>query len=425
MQLNSHRRKFIFLFSTGLLSLLVLLLTVRSGLAYKYGHADDRASLKSAARLEPDNAARHHWLGRVALFVDQDHQSAVRELNDATRLNPWIAEYWLDLALAYKAAGDPTGEADSLDRALHTEPKNLNAAISEGNFYLSRGETATAMQRFREVLENDPPEALSVIDTCWRATRDANAVLAALPPRADLHFRFLELLVRYGDVDAAGKVWQRLVSLPQPFQSGKPLAYVDWLIGMKQPAAARAAWDQVQQIASSGRASSGPLVNAGFEDDLQNAGFDWRFANGGPVTFDQDEEQTHSGKHSLAINYSGAAINDSGVWQLFPAEPGETFHLTVFTKTKELLASERPRLGVEDFYAHTLVATGPPIADSSLWQPTGIDFTVPPDCHLLAFRIVLGPDRSRIKGTLWIDDFQLTKALATPAPDSGAVTKVP
>jgi hypothetical protein len=216
-----------------------------------------------------------------------------------------------------------------------------------------------------------------------------------------------------------------LVSLPQPFQSGKPLAYVDWLIGMKQPAAARSAWDQVEQIASSGPPSSAPLVNPGFEDDLQNAGFDWRFANGGPVTFDQDEEQAHSGKHSLAINYSGAAINDSGVWQLFPAEPGETFHLTVFTKTKELLASERPRLGIEDFYTHTLIATGPPIADSSMWQPTSVDFTVPPDCHLLAFRIVLGPDRTRIKGTLWIDDFQLTKAPAPPAPDSVAVTKVP
>jgi tetratricopeptide (TPR) repeat protein len=407
------------------LSLLVLSLTLRSALAFKYGHADDKASLERAARFEPDNAARHHWLGRVALFVEQDHQAAVRELSGATRLNPWIAEYWLDLALAYKAAGDSTSEAGALDRALHTEPKNLNAAISEGNFYLSRGETATAMQRFREVLENDAPEPLSVIDTCWRATRDSNAVLAALPPRADLHFRFLELLVRYGDVDASAKVWQRLVSLPQPFQSGKPLAYVDWLIGMKQPAAARAAWDQVQQITTNGHASSEPLVNPGFEDDLQNAGFDWRFANGGAVTFDQDEEQAHSGKHSLAISYSGAAINDSGVWQLFTVEPGETIHLAAFTKTKDLLASERPRLGVEDFYTHALVATGQPIADASLWQPTRVDFTVPPDCHLVAFRIVLGADRTRIKGTLWIDDFQVTKTVASPVMESTAVTKVP
>ena len=425
MQLNSRRRKFSFLFSATLLSLLVLSLTVRSALAYKYGHADDVASLQRAARLEPDNAARHHWLGRVALFVDQDHQAAVRELSQATRLNPWIAEYWLDLALAHKAAGDSAGEADSLDRALHTEAKNMNAAISEGNFFLSRGETAAAMQRFREVLENDPPEPLAVIETCWRATHDVGAVLAALPPRADLHFRFLELLVRYGEIDAAGRVWQRLVSLPQPFQSGKPLAYVDWLIGMKQPAAARSAWDQVQQISSNGAASSAPLVNPGFEDDLQNAGFDWRFANGVPVTFDQDEEQAHSGKHSLAINYSGAAINDSGVWQLFPAEPGETIHLAAFTKTKELLASERPRLGVEDFYTHVLLATGPPIADSSLWQPTSVDFTVPPDCHLLAFRIVLGADRTRIKGTLWVDDFQLTRTPATPVANAAAITKVP
>ena len=56
---------------------------------------------------------------------------------------------------------------------------------------------------------------------------------------------------------------------------------------------------------------------------------------------------------------------------------------------------------------------------------TSVDFTVPPDCHLLAFRIVLGPDRTRIKGTLWMDDFQLTRAPAAPAPGSGPVAKVP
>ena len=425
MHLDSLRRKILFLFIAACASLFSLFLTLSSAVAYKYGRGDDADSLHRAAELEPKNAARHHWLGRVALFVEQDPHAAVNELEETTRLNPWNVDYWLDLALAYKSIGDSAGEARALDRALETEPKNLDAAISEGNFFLSRGETARAMQRFRVVLENDPPEAVSVIDTCWRATHNADAVLEALPPRADLNFRFLELLVRYGETDAAGKVWERLVTLPRPFQSDNPRPYIDWLIAMKQPAAGRKTWDQAQQILTNRPPSPELLVNPGFEDELQNAGFDWRFATSGTVTFDQDDQQAHSGSRSLAINYSGASINDSGIWQLYPAIPGETLHLSAYSKTKDLLASERPRLGVEDFYTHALIATGPPIADSSTWQQTSVDFSVPADCHLLAFRIVLGTERSRIKGTLWIDDFQLVRAPTGPNLKVEAITKVP
>ena len=425
MFLDSRQRKFGFLFLTALLSLISLVLTVRSAVAGRLGSSDDTASLLRAEELEPGNAARHHWLGRVALFVAQDHPSAVRELEATTRLNPWIVDYWLDLALAYKAIGDGDGEARALAQALQTEPKNLNAALSEANFFLSRGETAAAMQRFRVVLENDPPEPVSVLDTCWRATHDVNAVLQALPARAALHFRLLELLIRYGEPDAAAQVWARLVALPRPFDSGRPIGYVDWLVQMRRPAAARKAWDQIQAITDSRKhGESDLIVNPGFEDDLQNAGFDWRFPSGGAVEFDQDEEQSHSGKRSLAIVYTGASITDAGVWQMFPVEPGAKMRLAAFARSKDLLASERPRLGIEDFYSHSIIATGPPIQESAAWQPTNVDFTVPPDCHLIAVRIVLGPERSRIKGTLWVDDFQLL-----PAPDGSSspalnITKV-
>jgi tetratricopeptide (TPR) repeat protein len=416
--LDSSRRKFGFLIPAAAIAIVLLFSISRSALARRLGSSDDVSSLRRAAALEPTNAARHHWLGRIALFVEQDQQSAVRELEETTRLNPWIVTYWLDLALAYKSVGDSGAESRALQHALQTEPKNLNAAFSEGAFYLSRGETATAMQRFRVVLENDPPDPVAVLDTCWRATHDAKAVLEALPPRAPLHFRVLELMIRNGETAAAGQVWDRLVTLPQPFESGKPLAYVDWLIAMKDPAAARRAWDQIQQLGahSNKPATNELLVNSGFEDDLQNDGFDWRFGNNGTVIFAQDEEESHSGRRSLAITYTGASINNAGLFQLFTSDPGTTMRLTTFVRSKDLLASERPRLAVEDFYSHAIIATGTPLEDSATWQPASLDFTVPADSHLLAIRIVQGASPSRIKGTLWLDDFDLSKVDATQTP---------
>jgi tetratricopeptide (TPR) repeat protein len=419
VHLDSRQRKIGFLLTTAAISVVSIALTTRSAIANRLGSStSDITALHRAAELEPSNAARHYWLGRVAIFVQQDSSVAVRELEETTRLNPWIVNYWLDLALAYKSIGDSGGEARALEQALQAEPRNLNAALSEGSFYLSRGEKELAMKQFRVALENDPPDPVSVLDTCWRATHDVRAVLEALPPNAALHSRLLELLIRRDEPDAAGQVWDHLVTLPQPFRSGKPLAYVEWLIQMKQPAAARKAWGQIQQIEGKSvkNDSKGLLVNGGFENELQNAGFDWRFGNGGAVTFEQDEGQYHSGKRSLALNYTGASIDDAGLWQLFPADPGTSLRLTAFARSKDLLASERPRLGIEDFYTHSIIATGPPIAESATWQPTSVEFVVPADSHLLAIRIVQGTTPTRTKGTLWFDDFELSASGSTSFP---------
>ena len=419
MQLDTVQRKAAFLIASAVLGLTSLVSVSRSALAEKDATADSAALLRRAAEMEPHNAARHHWLGRVALFVEQDPATAVREFEETTRLNPWIVDYWLDLALAYKAVGDGAGESRALDRALRAEPKNLNAAVAEGNFYLSRGETDAAMRRFHEVLENDPPEPVAIIETCWRATHNPSAVLEALPARADLHFRFLELLVRRNEPEAASSVWQRIIALHQPLDSGNPLAYVDWLIQLKQPAQARAAWGQIEAL-DTGRPDSSRndplLVNAGFEDDLRNAGFDWRFNPSGAVAFLQDDDNPHSGRHSLALTYNGASTTDAGLWQIFPVTPGTPMHLMAYARTKDLLAAIPPRIGIEDYYSRTLIATGPEIAPSPNWQLTELDFTVPPESTLLAVRIVQGPHPTRAKGTLWLDDFQLSISPVSPSP---------
>ncbi|MFL6301297.1 MAG: carbohydrate binding domain-containing protein [Terriglobales bacterium] len=419
MQLDTLQKKTAFLVTSAVLAVGSLVSVSRSAIAEKYATADDPSFLRRAAAMEPYNAARHHWVGRVALFVEGDPSTAVRELEEATRLNPWIVDYWLDLALAYKGVGDAAAEGRALDKAFGAEPKNLNAAVSEGNFYLSRGDTAAAMQRFRLVLENDPPNPVSVIDTCWRATHSAPAVLAALPARADLHFRLLELLVRYNEPDAAAQVWQHIVAMHQSLDSGNPVAYVDWLIQQKQPAQARSAWDEIQaadQGKQGGNSSNGSLVNAGFEDDIRNAGFDWRFNNTGAVVLFQDDDNPHSGHRSLAVTYNGASTTDAGIWQIFPATPGTTMRLSAYARTKDLLAAIPPRLGVEDYYSRTLVATGPEIAATNNWQPTSVDFTVPAESHLLAVRIVQGPQPTRVKGTVWLDDLALSVLPSASAP---------
>jgi len=48
-----------------------------------------------------------------------------------TRLNPWVVEYWLDLALA-TMVGDGDGEASAFGTSFQAEPKNLKRSTFEG-----------------------------------------------------------------------------------------------------------------------------------------------------------------------------------------------------------------------------------------------------------------------------------------------------
>jgi len=50
-------------------------------------------------------------------------------------------------------------------------------------------------------------------------------------------FWFLELLIRYGEPDAAAQVWNRWSCFLDLRIGGRPIGYVDWLIQMKQTAA--------------------------------------------------------------------------------------------------------------------------------------------------------------------------------------------
>jgi serine/threonine protein phosphatase PrpC/TolA-binding protein len=81
----------------------------------RYEKARDRFA--EFARREPGNAEYRYWLGR-AQFEAKQYQEAIKNLNEAARLDDKLPNVFVHLALAYDAAGDRKNATESLRRAI-------------------------------------------------------------------------------------------------------------------------------------------------------------------------------------------------------------------------------------------------------------------------------------------------------------------
>jgi tetratricopeptide (TPR) repeat protein len=366
-------------------------------------------SLQQASRLAPSNAFYHDRLGRYFFLVQQDVNAGLEHYRTAVALDPYEARFWLDLAAAYKVSGNRQEERRALERALQADPKTPDIAWEVGNFYLAEGDIPAAMRQLRIVLEQNPYDVRRGLELCWRATHDPDLVLdQAVPPRADLYFRFLEVLTGRQETVAAAKVWSRLMGLNDPFPFKSAFPYLQYLLDQKQVAAALAAWQQLLAHNSlSGYGSPGNnVVNGGFEQTVLEGGFDWRHTAVPGVRVAVEEGEAHSGARSLRIAFDDTTAGDAGVVEFIPVQPGTEYELSAFLKA-DLTAASGPRLAVYDAYSHAQYAMTEEVPGSAPWREQTIQFKVGPEASLVELRIVRSPASGTVRGTLWVDDVRL------------------
>ena len=395
-----------------LLVALYLNLAARHYRASRLSQVFELDSLRQASHLAPSNAHYHDRLGRYFFLVQQDVDAGLERYRAAVALDPYEARYWLDLAAAYQVSGNRQEERKALERALEADPRTPDIAWEVANFYLAEGDVPAAFHQFRPVLEHAPWDVNRTLELCWRATHDVDSVLnQAVPPRPNLYFHFLHVLAGHQETAAAAKVWARLMGLPESFPAKDAFSYLQYLLDQKEVAAAHAAWQQLTARNSlQGYLSPGnSVVNGGFEQPVLEGGFDWRRVAVPGVSVALDAGEAHSGSRCLRIAFDDTAAADGGLIQFVPVEPGAEYYLGAYVKADNLLAPSGPRLAVYDAYSRALYGMSEEIQGSTPWRELSTKFTVKPDTRLLAVRIVRAPASGAIRGTLWLDDVQLTR----------------
>ena len=389
---------------------------LRVYLASRLAAVPEPSKLQKAIRLEPSNAAYRDLFGRYSALSGTSLDEGIANYRIAVQLNPYVAQYWLDLAGAYQISGRIQEEGKSVERAVQADPTTPDVAWAAANFFLVQGDQERALRNFRVVLGNDPNPATvdSALQICWRATGDANRLLdQALPQTPELYLSFLRLLISKQEVVAAETVWNRLIGLHQVFPLKTALPYFQLLIVKQEVAEARTAWQQLASVNDSLRpylpSSENLVINGGFEENLLNGGFDWWYHSYAHAALAIDTTEFHSGTRSLAVTFDGYSVPEVQLAQFILVKPNTAYEFSGEFRTVDIDTASGPRFALLDAYTNTSFVLTDDTLGTTPWRRQEARFRTGPNTSLLVLKIVRDPAAPLIRGKLWIDDVRLVE----------------
>jgi hypothetical protein len=418
--LQSATRKFLLLGSAVFVVLIYIGSASTEYLAAYFSEKPDLLSLQRASRLAPGNAEYEHRIGRYFSLVAMSPSEALPHYQSAVTLGRYKARYWFSLAVTYQILGETGKQMDALERAIQSDPKTPDVAWQAANLYLVQGETAKAMHEFRIVLENDPSLTTPALQLCWRANPDVDSLLRDVaPPVAGVYASLLDFMISRKQPAAAAKVWTKMVELHQTIETQSIFAYVRYLVQQREVSQAAEVWRQAASISelSNYQPSSADLVvNGDFSLPVLNGGFDWQYDKLAGVSFALDPTEGHLGVHSLLISFAGQPIDDVGLRQIVPVEPGTRYDFSACFKAPHMDGAGGARFTVEDFYSGDTLYLSDDLKNAEVWKQVNGTFTSKPDARLLVIRVRRIPAGSPIRGSLWIDGVRLAASQSESRP---------
>jgi tetratricopeptide (TPR) repeat protein len=382
-------------------------------LALRSADSSEVGGVERAIRLVPDNAEFPHLLGLQLSASDQDDDGAIASLRKAVTLNSNSGRYWLDLASVYQVKGNVEKQNEAVQSALNAEPGNPEVAAEAAQYFLVSGDIDRALPLFRQSLVQNPQAANAILQVCWRQTRDANLLLAkAIPTNPELQLEFLRILTEQKETPAAKQVWQQLLASNRSVQPQLSFFYFDYLLKEHEVASFDRAWHELAVLSPNMQAylpKGNLIVNASFEQQLLNSGFDWRQEPADHVAAGIDDNVAHSGTHSLSLSYDGNPAYDAGWKQFVPVQSNTDYEFSAWIKSENVTSSSGPRIAIVDAYSGANLLLTDDVLDTHPWQEIKGTLRVPAETELLVVKIVRVPAVTRIRGRVWIDDLRLVK----------------
>lgn len=411
VSLESPTRRFALMVACFLLTAAYVVLIVAESLAAIFASSPKLAGLQRAVWLQPGNAEYHYYVGRYFSLVQPSPDDALRSFRKAVEKNPYQARYWFALAGTCQLLGDPSGQEDAVEKAVAAEPTTPDVAWEAANFHVVQGDTAKALQELQVVLANDPPMISSALNLCWRLKADASVILReALPPSSSVYAAFLQFLTGKRETAGAAQVWAQIVKLGEPVEKRDVFNYVRYLISQREAGQAALVWRQAANLSglSDYQSSADNLVvNGDFSLRTLNGGLDWIYNRSPEVSLALDPTQFHTGHSSLYITFDSQGLEDAGIRQFIPVQPGKTYDFSGYYKADDLECAGGPQLTLQDAYTGKTFFASEDMGNVDFWKQVHGTFTTAADSKLLVLRVRRVPARAPIKGRLWIDDLRL------------------
>jgi hypothetical protein len=400
-----------------------LALSVRIGKNYLADRASDgtsAADLTLAIQLDPGNAEYHLRLARLALYsiANASPEQALEHLSHAAELSPRNVQVWLELSAAHGFQGD-AGKAEAyLRRADRMAPYIPAIQWVVGNFVLLQGNSDEAFRHFRTTLDGTRQYDRILFRTAWKSSDDGAKILAELiPPKIGTEFSYLYFLLGEDKLPESMAVWKLIAANPEKFDAVRAATFLNRLLNARMPAEAAQVWSDLRDKGlikpTYQPTAQNLIINGTFEDDLFNAGFDWRIGKVQNVETAVDGATSHSPSHSVRADFNGKAnINFGHVYQYVRVEPNRKYRLQGYLKTEGITTDSGPRLRVVDAYdsARLLQFSESYTGTTPGWNQVTMEFQAGPTTEIVVVSLVRLASKkldNQIAGTVWLDDVSL------------------
>ena len=217
---------------------------------------------------------------------------------------------------------------------------------------------------------------------------------------------YLEWLMNWSMVKESLSVWKVMKNQTTP-QKKTALQYANFLLHNKYIKESKEIWQEY-----TGKAG---ISNPGFETQYTGMGFDWRSwkEKDGIYEVTRVNRNVREGDYALKIQFWGSEnVDFYHFYQIFTTEPSAKYRLTYAWKSQGITTDEGPFIEIIGYDNDGVYAAGPKVSGTHQWREVIIDFDVPEGCHACIVRLRRQPsDRfdSKLKGTVWLDDFQVEK----------------
>lgn len=381
-------------------------------------HSGEPDKLVRAVALEPGNGEAWDRLGRYQQLLAEPPQveRSIQSYEHAVSADPRSARYWSDLASAYEESGQTRRAEAAYLKALAAYPGSAEIQFDYGNFLLRQSRFPEAFQAMRRASETDPSLLSLIITRGWGAEHDANVLLnQILPPTATAYLAALDFLSDSQQGEAALIVWERLLTLHEPFALGRIFRFVDELLREERSQDAEKVWFAAHRALGLPLAAGSDrdvVWNGGFEYDLAGGGLDWRFSQRPGIEVGLDTSVRHSGQRSLRMDFAGGEnYQISEPYQVVCVEPERSYEFRAYVRTADLTTESGIHFVLFDPHHTEIPAIGTAdLVGTHDWTRLEATYKTGPQTHLLRIEIQRLSSRlfeNRLGGTVWVDDVSL------------------
>jgi hypothetical protein len=396
------------------------------------GSSTEVSAVGKGLALDSDNPELHYRLSQ--LYGDSLELSnlteGVRQARRAVALNPHKFDYWLNLASTCESIRDNACAARAVHQVLVLCPMTPRIWWVAGNYYLRTNQPEAALLCFQRLLELSPDYLAPTLDLTLRAYGDPKMIFEKVVGGGidvGLALAFADFMSANNEFDAAREAWSQVAGRGATFPFVAVRPYLEHLLSHGRYQEAQAVWLYLEQrgvIAKPVDSGSGNMVfNGGFEQPPLEAGFDWRSAPSPYVSVDFADPSAYKGAHCLRVDFP-VSQNDEFelVYQILPVDPGQTYVLAAYVRSRDITSDSGPRLRVVDAdCSECLNVSTESTTGTTAWHSVNVDFIAGNQTR--AVRVSAWRPRSRafpmdISGSFWLDDVSLRPIKSARAEES-------